>query len=45
MEVFQTAGIEFVFDIPIHWTLDGEDSGEQENVTIGVEKKAIKWMV
>lgn len=45
MEVFQTAGIEFVFNTPIHWTLDGEDSGEQENVMIRVEKKAMRLML
>lgn len=45
MEVFQTASIEFVFDTPVHWTLDGEDSGEKENVRIDVEKKGMQLML
>lgn len=45
MEMFQTDEIEFLFTKPVRWTLDGEDSGEEDKVTIRVEKNAMYIMV
>lgn len=45
MEMFKTDEIEFLFTKPVRWTLDGEDSGEEDKVTIRVEKNAMYIMV
>ena len=45
MELFQTDESEFLFTKPVRWTLDGEDSGEEDKVTIRVEKNAMYIMV
>ena len=45
MELFQTDEIESLFTKPVRWTLDGEDSGEEDKVKIRVVKNAMYIMV
>jgi len=45
IETFKTERVEFLSDVPISWTLDGEDGGRHNEVTILNHRQAISIMV